>query len=267
MVASSGACIPLRLHSATSQHRNTLSICANCCVSLPALTWPLSGPRSVSCLYLQQQWLQASIRFWNRVVVLPVGDLYRDLMFDSLQEAVTHGPLNKGFVKGLTEQCAQIGFSLADLGLLPVNLKMIMNLSQLQQRAGMDDVDTCPRTCPSAGAMVCTYRRWFYVSQGRAGRLSSGCRLMRARSHSLCASAWAATGYPVTWDAIGRILSHAMNVCAPGVRTGGGTRITWFSIVLHFSISETSIPLFCWAPHDAILYESGRSEEYYSLYL
>ena len=48
----------------------------------------------------------------------------------------------------------------------------------------------------------------FYVSQGRAGGLSSSCRLMPARSHSLCASAWAATGYPVTWDAIRRILSH-----------------------------------------------------------
>ena len=91
-------------------------------------------------------------------------------MFDSLQEAVTHGPLNKGFVKGLTEQCAQIGFSLADLGLLPVNLKMIMNLSQQQQRAGMDDVDTCPRTCPSAGAMVCTYRRWFLREPGQGGQ-------------------------------------------------------------------------------------------------
>ena len=84
----------------------------------------------IGFLSLQQQWLQASIRFWNQVAVLPVGDLHRDLMyrsciacrsralsFDSLQAAVTHGPLNKGFVKGLTEQCAQIGFSLADLGL------------------------------------------------------------------------------------------------------------------------------------------------------
>ena len=97
----------------------------------------------IGFLSLQQQWLQASIRFWNQVVVLPVGELYRDLMFDSLQEAVTHGPLNKGFVKGLTEQCALIGFSLVDLGLLHVNFKVIMNLSQLQQRAGMDHVDTC----------------------------------------------------------------------------------------------------------------------------
>ncbi len=31
-------------------------------------------------------------------------------------------------------------------------------------------------------------------------------------------------GYPVTWDAIGLILSHAMNVCAPGAMTGGETK-------------------------------------------
>ena len=48
----------------------------------------------IGFLSLQQQWLQAFIRFWNQVVMLPMGDLYRDLMFDSLQEAVTHVPLN-----------------------------------------------------------------------------------------------------------------------------------------------------------------------------
>ena len=66
-------------------------------------------------------------------MALPAGDLYRDLMFDSLQEAVMPGPLNKGFVKGLHEQCAQSGITLADLGLPPVSLAMIMDLSQLQQ--------------------------------------------------------------------------------------------------------------------------------------
>ncbi len=58
-------------------------------------------------------------------------------------------PLNKGFIKGLHEQCAQLGFSLTDMGLLPVSLTMIMNLSQFQRRIDLDDVDTCPRTCPS----------------------------------------------------------------------------------------------------------------------
>ncbi len=61
----------------------------------------------------------------------------------------------------------------------------------------------------------------FCVIQGRAGGPFSSCRLMLARSHSFSASAWAATGYPVTWDAIGLILSHAMNVCAPGAMPGG----------------------------------------------
>ncbi len=60
----------------------------------------------ISFLISQQQWLQASIRFWNQVVALPAGDLYRDLVFDSLQEAVMPGPLNEGFVKGLHDESA-----------------------------------------------------------------------------------------------------------------------------------------------------------------
>ena len=80
-------------------------------------------------------------------------------------------PLNKGFVKGLTEQCAQIGFSLADLGLLPVNLKTIMNLSQLQEKAGMDDVDTyLPPHLSLGGRHGLHTAIGFYVSQGMAGR-------------------------------------------------------------------------------------------------
>ncbi len=51
----------------------------------------------------------------------------------------------------MREQCAQFGFTLlADLGLLPVDIEMIQ-LSQLRQRVGLDEVDTCPRTCPSGG--------------------------------------------------------------------------------------------------------------------
>ncbi len=40
----------------------------------------------------QQQWLQTSNKLSNHVVALPAGDLYRDLMFDSLQKAVMPGP-------------------------------------------------------------------------------------------------------------------------------------------------------------------------------
>ena len=147
------------------------------------------------------------------------------------------------------------------MGLLRVNPKMIISLSQLQQRelewmTWTPARAPVPRRAPSWRWPALT-AAGFYVSQGRAGGLSSSCRLMRAKSHSLCASAWAATGYPVTWDAIGRTpVSHAMNGCAPGVRTGGGTSEK--HMVRMFCTSAYSRRVsrsFCWAPHDAILYE------------
>ena len=45
-------------------------------------------------LSLQQRWLQASIRFWNALVALPVDDLFRDVLYDSLQDARSPGPRN-----------------------------------------------------------------------------------------------------------------------------------------------------------------------------
>ncbi len=35
---------------------------------------------------LQDRWLQCCIRFWNRILSLPVDDLYRDVLSDSAQQ-------------------------------------------------------------------------------------------------------------------------------------------------------------------------------------
>ena len=86
-----------------------------------------------------------------------------------------------------------------------------------------------PRTCPSPGAMVCTYRCWSLRHSGHGGRPFFELRLLHARSHSFYVSTCAATGYLVTWDAIGLILCHSIDVGAPGVMVGGETKITWFS--------------------------------------
>ena len=37
-------------------------------------------------LSLQQRWLQTCIRFWNALVALPMDDLFRDVLYDSLQD-------------------------------------------------------------------------------------------------------------------------------------------------------------------------------------
>ena len=87
--------------------------------------------------------------------------------------------------------------------------------------------------------MVCTYRRWFLREPGQGGRpfvqLPANARkitqLMRFRlgCHGLPSD--------VGRHTVGRILSHAMNAGALGVRMGEGTRNTWFSNVQHFSIA------------------------------
>ncbi len=55
-------------------------------------------------LSLQQRWLQTCIRFWNVLFALPVGDLFRDVVYDSLQEARTPGPRNAEFAKCVHNQ-------------------------------------------------------------------------------------------------------------------------------------------------------------------
>ncbi len=43
-------------------------------------------------------------------LALPVDDLFRDVLYDGLQEAGTPGPRNAGFAKGVRDQCAMLGF-------------------------------------------------------------------------------------------------------------------------------------------------------------
>ena len=114
-------------------------------------------------LSLQQRWLQASIRFWNALIALPVDDLFRDVLYDSLQDATSPGPRNAGFAKGVRDQCALLGFSLtADQPrLLPICLETVMGLSRSQLQSEAVNVDVCPRTCPTEGAACCKYTRWF----------------------------------------------------------------------------------------------------------
>ncbi len=77
------------------------------------------------------------------------------------QEAGTPGPRNAGFVKGVRDQCALLGFSLlADRrGLLPICLETVLQLSRLQLQSEAVNVNVCPRTCPTKGAACCKYTR------------------------------------------------------------------------------------------------------------
>ncbi len=132
----------------------------------PAQKQPAILLAELGHLSLRQRWLQACIQVWNVLVALPVDDLFRDVLYDSSQEAGTSGPHNAGFAKGVRDQCALFGFSLllADRsGLLPICLETVLQLSRLQLQSEAVNVDVCPRTCRTKGAACCKYTRCIYI--------------------------------------------------------------------------------------------------------
>ena len=110
-------------------------------------------------LSLEDRWQQSALRFWNQLVALPENDLYRDVLFDSVTT-------RSGFARGLQRICSSVGY---DLVLHPdpprlhrLDCAAIMQLKRQLHLVAMEDAaDVDPRTCPSAGAVACTYWRWF----------------------------------------------------------------------------------------------------------
>ena len=113
----------------------------------------------LGALSLHDRWLQCAVRFWNRLLDLPADELHRNVLYDSV---VT----NIGFARGLRSACREVGWELDVGGAGPsphrLNCDSIMKLCRAQQFRAMElaaDVD--PRSCPTSGAMFCTYWRWF----------------------------------------------------------------------------------------------------------
>ena len=115
---------------------------------------------------LQTKWIVSCLKFWNRVVSLPEGDLFRDVLFDSAYRDV-------GFAAGLRQACS-MSCMLSPTGQLqPVDVSCILARVRVQEARSVGPVDVDPRWCPSAGASACKYQRWFErpadVQHGRLG--------------------------------------------------------------------------------------------------
>ena len=119
---------------------------------------------------LPDRWLQCCIRFWNRILSLPVDDLYRDVLSDSV--------LNVGLARGLQERMCDIGLplSLQQPHLPRINEESVAaQLRHRQQDSLEASLGVDPRTCRSEGAAICTYWRWFRRADGQPGhRLRAG---------------------------------------------------------------------------------------------
>ena len=127
-------------------------------------------PSSVSTALLLQElgqrpllhaWWQRTVKFWNSLAGLPDASVYKQVALDSCRDAVTRNAQNwaGAIFRGLRKlgYAYTVGFD----ALRPLHfpaLLQFLDAPALQARLG---VDVCPRTCPAAGASLCTYYRWF----------------------------------------------------------------------------------------------------------
>ena len=112
---------------------------------------------------LPDRWLQCCIRFWNRILSLPVDDLYRDVLSDSVLN-------NVGLARGLQERMCDIGLplSLQQPHLQRINEGSVAaQLRHRQQDSLEASLGVDPRTWRSEGAAICTYWRWFRRADGQ----------------------------------------------------------------------------------------------------
>ena len=128
---------------------------------------------------LSALWMGAALHFWNRVVQLPAGDLCRDVLFDSLSEASRPVPAGKGFAAGVLATCTNAGYVAASpqhpLALRQLDIKFIMEQWHSHRWAAkLASVPLDPRTCPSRGASLCKYRRWFQRDMGGGAKPRAG---------------------------------------------------------------------------------------------
>ena len=110
---------------------------------------------------LQQTWWSRLVHFWNSVAGLPVDSLHHQVALADCRDAVMHNIRNwaHAFMMGLLGLGYQ--FTLRCDRLVAVDAQRVKVLLAGREHAPLQELDICPRTCPSRGAQSCTYVRWF----------------------------------------------------------------------------------------------------------
>ena len=107
---------------------------------------------------LQHTWLLRAARFWNSLAA--GSDFYRQVALDSVRGAL-HGSRNWAF--GLRSQLQAVGYGLQldPNAMHPIEISALRVLLKAQLDAPWQGLHISPRLCPSQGAALVTYHRWF----------------------------------------------------------------------------------------------------------
>ena len=112
-----------------------------------------------------ESWLRA-VRFWNDLVSLPDANFYKRIALDACQAAVTKNVKNWAWsiIKGVRKLGYDLVISASEMTYIDV-AKFTQVLADRADSA-WQDLDYCPRTCPSHKSRLCTYLAWFARPSG-----------------------------------------------------------------------------------------------------
>ncbi len=140
--------------------------------SLPCCLCNTQGiiPRQGYALYihpsLELGWLRGTLRLYNQLAYAPAHSLHGAVVRADWEDACVHNI--KNWAWGLREYLRQLGWALPRDGtVLPeLDARAIMDAATAREQACWQGLSECPRTCPTAGASLCKYARWFAPRPG-----------------------------------------------------------------------------------------------------
>jgi hypothetical protein len=110
---------------------------------------------------LDHIWWSRAVRFWESVRRLAPDNIYYQVLQDNCRDAIARGVRNwaKSFLTGLR----RIGYPRTTRcdTLISVDPPTVQSLLADQSNTVWQGLSISPRTCPSRGAQLCTYLRWF----------------------------------------------------------------------------------------------------------
>ncbi len=110
---------------------------------------------------LHHVWLLRAAKFWNNLAGKPSGNLYRCIALDCCRAAVAASKRNWAWsmFKAVHATGYELSIRCDDMDVIDIPA---LRQHIMQQRDSVwEDLDICPRTCPSKRSRCCTYARWF----------------------------------------------------------------------------------------------------------
>ncbi len=126
-------------------------------------------------------WLRSACRFWNALAQGPESCLWRAVALSDWGDALARNVRNWAW--SLHMCLTHLGYPLhVDRRRLPLlSIADVMRLHTAREQQCWQLCNVCPRTCPSQGASLCKYLRWFSLQGAARGNAFFRLRMGLAR--------------------------------------------------------------------------------------